>query len=44
MIGEQRGVVIEEIVTRMHLVESNYNKKCWIIGLSATLPNYKDVA
>ena len=40
MIGEQRGVVLEEIVTRIHSLENNYQYKCRIVGLSATLPNY----
>lgn len=44
MIGEQRGVVLEEIVTRIHSLENNYQYKCRIVGLSATLPNYWDVA
>lgn len=41
LLGEERGVVIEEIVTRTKI--NNHNKKTRIVGLSATLPNYKDV-
>ncbi|KAL7349494.1 U5 small nuclear ribonucleoprotein helicase [Encephalitozoon intestinalis] len=38
IIGDSRGATIEAIVARMAM-----QKKCRIVGLSATLPNYMDV-
>lgn len=44
MLHEDRGAVIESIVARtLRLVESSQSM-IRIIGLSATLPNYIDVA
>jgi len=44
LLGEERGPVIEVLVARtLRLVESS-QQMCRIIGLSATLPNYQDVA
>lgn len=44
LLADERGAVIETIVARTHRhVESSQNP-VRIVGLSATLPNYKDVA
>jgi len=44
LIGEDRGPVIESLVARtLRLVEQK-QKMVRIVGLSATLPNYRDVA
>jgi replicative superfamily II helicase len=44
LLHEERGPVIEILVARtLRMVESS-QKMCRIVGLSATLPNYQDVA
>ena len=44
LVGEDRGPVIESLIARtLRLVEQK-QKMVRIVGLSATLPNYKDVA
>ena len=44
LVGEDRGPVIEALIARtLRLVEQK-QKMVRIVGLSATLPNYKDVA
>ena len=44
LLAEDRGAVIESIVARTQRYIETSQKMIRIIGLSATLPNYKDVA
>jgi activating signal cointegrator complex subunit 3 len=44
LLADERGAVIETIVARMQRYVESSQKLVRIIGLSATLPNYKDVA
>eukprot|EP01038_Epipyxis_sp_PR26KG_P011120 gene11120-14924_t len=44
LLAEDRGAVIETIVARMQRYVESSQKLVRIIGLSATLPNYQDVA
>lgn len=45
LLHDERGPVLESIVARtMKIMEDNNDKKVRLVGLSATLPNYKDVA
>ena len=44
MLADDRGAVIESIVARQHRYVETSQKNIRIVGLSATLPNYKDVA
>ena len=41
LLAEERGSVIESIVARLHRYVETSQELCRIIGLSATLPNYK---
>jgi len=44
LLADGRGAVIESIVARLHRLVESSQKQSRIVGLSATLPNYKDVA
>ena len=44
LLHNDRGPVLESIVARMHISERNTGNVVRIVGLSATLPNYSDVA
>ena len=44
LLNDQRGPLIESIVTRTHRQVEISQKMLRIVGLSATLPNYVDVA
>ena len=40
----ERGAVIESVVARLHRLVESRQRQVRLVGLSATLPNYKDVA
>lgn len=44
LLADDRGAVIETIVARTHRYIESSQKRIRIVGLSATLPNYEDVA
>jgi activating signal cointegrator complex subunit 3 len=44
LLADDRGAVIESVVARLHRLVESRQKQLRIVGLSATLPNYKDVA
>lgn len=44
LLADNRGAVIESVVARLHRFVESSQKQVRIVGLSATLPNYKDVA
>jgi pre-mRNA-splicing helicase BRR2 len=44
LLHNDRGPVLESIVARMHTAERSTGTGVRIVGLSATLPNYTDVA
>ena len=44
LLADDRGAVIESIVARQHRYVETSQRNIRIVGLSATLPNYKDVA
>jgi activating signal cointegrator complex subunit 3 len=44
LLADERGAVIETVVARTHRYIETNQKLVRIVGLSATLPNYKDVA
>lgn len=44
LLADGRGAVIESVVARLHRFVESSQKQVRIVGLSATLPNYKDVA
>jgi len=44
LLADGRGAVIESVVARLHRLVESSQKSVRIVGLSATLPNYKDVA
>jgi activating signal cointegrator complex subunit 3 len=44
LLADERGAVIETIVARAHRYVESSQSMLRIIGLSATLPNYKDVS
>ena len=44
LLADERGAVIESVVARLHRLVESTQRQCRIVGLSATLPNYKDVA
>ncbi|KAI6206534.1 hypothetical protein M3Y94_00923100 [Aphelenchoides besseyi] len=44
LLHDERGPVIETIVARTHRQMEIYQQPVRIVGLSATLPNYRDVA
>lgn len=43
-IISRRTLVIESVIARLHRLVESRQKQLRIVGLSATLPNYKDVA
>ncbi len=43
LLAENRGAVIESIVARMHRHVETAQRPVRVVGLSATLPNFKDV-
>ena len=44
LLADDRGAVIESVVSRLHRLVESRQKQVRIVGLSATLPNYRDVA
>ena len=44
LLADDRGAVIESIVARLHRLVEATQRQMRIVGLSATLPNYRDVA
>ena len=44
LLADDRGAVIESVVSRLHRLVESRQKQLRIVGLSATLPNYEDVA
>ena len=44
LLEDDRGPVLESIVSRSFILSEMQQSKIRIVGLSATLPNYKDVA
>lgn len=44
LLADERGAVIETIVARTHRYIESSQKRIRLVGLSATLPNYEDVA
>jgi hypothetical protein len=44
LLADDRGAVIESVVARMHRLVESRQKQQRIVALSATLPNYQDVA
>ncbi|KAI4292815.1 activating signal cointegrator complex subunit 3 [Pancytospora philotis] len=44
LLGDSRGPVLEVLVARMFRMSELHQRFIRIVGLSATLPNYKDVA
>eukprot|EP00535_Pseudo-nitzschia_heimii_P010983 CAMPEP_0197196504 /NCGR_PEP_ID=MMETSP1423-20130617/32390_1 /TAXON_ID=476441 /ORGANISM="Pseudo-nitzschia heimii, Strain UNC1101" /LENGTH=2164 /DNA_ID=CAMNT_0042650305 /DNA_START=86 /DNA_END=6580 /DNA_ORIENTATION=+ len=44
LLADDRGAVIESVVARLHRLVESKQRQQRIVGLSATLPNYKDVA
>ena len=43
-LADERGAVIESVVARLHRHVESRQRQTRIVGLSATLPNYQDVA
>ena len=44
LLADERGAVIESIVSRCHRLVESRQRQVRIVALSATLPNYADVA
>ena len=44
LLADERGAVIESVVARLHRLVESSQRSARIVGLSATLPNYQDVA
>jgi len=44
LLADERGAVIESVVARLHRLVESRQKQTRIVALSATLPNYEDVA
>lgn len=44
LLADERGAVIESVVSRLHRLVESRQKQLRIVALSATLPNYEDVA
>ncbi len=40
LLGESRGPVLEEIICRSKILSQKSSVNIWLVGLSATLPNY----
>jgi activating signal cointegrator complex subunit 3 len=44
LLADERGAVIESVVARLHRLVESRQRQVRLVGLSATLPNYEDVA
>jgi activating signal cointegrator complex subunit 3 len=44
LLADERGAVIESVVARLHRLVESRQRQVRIVALSATLPNYDDVA
>lgn len=44
LLADERGAVIESVVARLHRWVESSQRQTRLVGLSATLPNYEDVA
>jgi activating signal cointegrator complex subunit 3 len=44
LLADERGAVIESVVSRLHRLVESRQRTVRIVALSATLPNYQDVA
>ena len=44
LLADERGAVIESVVARLHRWVETSQRQVRLVGLSATLPNYEDVA
>ena len=44
LLADERGAVVESVVARLHRLVESRQKQVRIVALSATLPNYMDVA
>jgi len=44
LLADERGAVIESVVARLHRWVESSQRSVRLVGLSATLPNYEDVA
>ena len=44
LLADERGAVIESVVARLHRLVESRQRQTRIVALSATLPNYEDVA
>jgi len=44
LLADERGAVIESVVSRLHRLVESRQKQIRIVALSATLPNYEDAA
>lgn len=44
LLADERGAVIESVVSRLHRLVESRQRQVRIVALSATLPNYLDVA
>jgi activating signal cointegrator complex subunit 3 len=44
LLADDRGAVIESVVARLHRTVESSQRQVRLVGLSATLPNYRDVA
>lgn len=44
LLADERGAVIESVVSRLHRLVESRQRQVRIVALSATLPNYQDVA
>jgi activating signal cointegrator complex subunit 3 len=44
LLADERGAVIESVVSRLHRLVESRQRQLRIVALSATLPNYRDVA
>jgi activating signal cointegrator complex subunit 3 len=44
LLADERGAVVESVVARLHRLVESRQKQVRIVALSATLPNYGDVA
>ena len=44
LLADERGAVIESVVARLHRLVESSQRQVRLVGLSATLPNYEDVA
>jgi activating signal cointegrator complex subunit 3 len=44
LLADERGAVIESVVSRLHRLVESRQRQVRIVALSATLPNYDDVA